>query len=558
MLIEEKAYRYVIYVRKSVDETGKEEKSVDQQLKYCNELAEREELNVVKIVKEEHSAKKSGAREKFNKILDDIERGIYDGIIAWHPDRLARNMGDGGRIIEMIDNHIISDLKFCTQQFSKDANGKMLLGLSFVLSKQYSDKLSQDVLRGNKEKHLAGKAIGRVKNGYKIGENGRYIKDENWGLIRKAWKMRLEGEQQVKICDWLNQNGYEKVVNSTNSKQRMDTSKLSRIFKDPIYYGYSFLNDEHPVYLPTLYDFPVMITEDEFIKVQRTSRIFEGTKQKEDYWLRGKVWDSEFEGIEYKPGLVRNKAKNLFLYYNVDSTHKKRVPNESRKNLRSVRAKTILEALMGIFSKMRTDYSQEEYNAFLDAAKQYMDERSVEIANETRIARQCRTKAQNELRSLALGYMKSDETEKKKQKKLYESETKRLEKEIEEYKNGIQALEQEDENLFPVFKSFSNTMKNLSQSYFELEPEAMFEIAEIMVSNIFVHKGKVVVVQFKPPFDSLFNDDISSGWLCECTFKHFIKYYNSQRNSSKLIEKFCWDIECIVKKTHSKKVKAKF
>ena len=38
-------------------------------------------------------------------MLDFIEAGGADGIIAWHPDRLARNAFDGGRIIDLIDQN---------------------------------------------------------------------------------------------------------------------------------------------------------------------------------------------------------------------------------------------------------------------------------------------------------------------------------------------------------------------------------------------------------------------------------------------------------------------
>jgi len=148
----------------------------------------------------------------------------------------------------------------------------------------------------------------------------------------------------------------------------------------------------------------------------------------------------------------------------------------------------------------------------LDSAKTYMDERSSEISLEARNSRQCRTIAKKELQALTLGYMKMEAKEQKKQKKVYEIETRRLENEIKDLKAEIDLLEQEEDNLFPAFKMFSNTMKSLSESYFELEEEAMFDIAEIMVSNIFVHKGKVVAVQFKPPFDSLFSDNFPDGW----------------------------------------------
>jgi len=36
------------------------------------------------------------------------------GILAWHPDRLARNAVDAGRIVYLLDRNILTDLKFPT------------------------------------------------------------------------------------------------------------------------------------------------------------------------------------------------------------------------------------------------------------------------------------------------------------------------------------------------------------------------------------------------------------------------------------------------------------
>jgi len=47
-------------------------------------------------------------------MLDRIEKGEADGILAWHPDRLARNSVDGGKIIFLIDSEKIKFLKFPT------------------------------------------------------------------------------------------------------------------------------------------------------------------------------------------------------------------------------------------------------------------------------------------------------------------------------------------------------------------------------------------------------------------------------------------------------------
>src|SRR3989339_1889844 len=45
-------------------------------------------------------------------MMTRIERGEANGIIAWHPDRLARNSVDGGRVIYLVDTEQIAFYAF--------------------------------------------------------------------------------------------------------------------------------------------------------------------------------------------------------------------------------------------------------------------------------------------------------------------------------------------------------------------------------------------------------------------------------------------------------------
>ena len=123
---EQPLLRYVLYVRKSSEDVGAQAKSSPDQIKSCIEYAENNGLMIVETLKEAHSAKISGKRPVFSKMLKDIQSGKYDGILAWHPDRLARNSLEAGMIVDMVDNGIIKDLKFPTLAFTNDSSGKTL------------------------------------------------------------------------------------------------------------------------------------------------------------------------------------------------------------------------------------------------------------------------------------------------------------------------------------------------------------------------------------------------------------------------------------------------
>ena len=66
-----------------------------------------------------------------------MEAGEASGILAWHPDRLARNSVDGGKIIYLVDTGIISEMKFPTFWFDPTPQGKFMLSIAFGQSKYY-------------------------------------------------------------------------------------------------------------------------------------------------------------------------------------------------------------------------------------------------------------------------------------------------------------------------------------------------------------------------------------------------------------------------------------
>src|ERR1700733_13347455 len=108
--------KFFIYVRKSTGSEERQARSIGDQLAEIRELVRRDGLDVVGSFEESQSAMTKG-RPLFNEMLERIESGEANGIIAWHPDRLARNAFDGGRIIDLLDEKKLRDLKFCTFWF---------------------------------------------------------------------------------------------------------------------------------------------------------------------------------------------------------------------------------------------------------------------------------------------------------------------------------------------------------------------------------------------------------------------------------------------------------
>jgi DNA invertase Pin-like site-specific DNA recombinase len=156
--------QYVLYARKSTTGEDRQEKSIDHQVTDCIETVVKPlgiNLGTADIIEERGSAKDPDIRPLFRQMIADLKTGKYQGLIAWHPDRLARNMKEAGEIIDLVDKKVIKDLQFATSRFENTPSGKMLLGISFVLSKQFSEHLSEQVSRGNRRK--TEKGVGKSK-----------------------------------------------------------------------------------------------------------------------------------------------------------------------------------------------------------------------------------------------------------------------------------------------------------------------------------------------------------------------------------------------------------
>jgi len=64
-------------------------------------------------------------------MIAEVEKGGTTGLLAWNPDRLARNSVDGGRIIYLVDTGKLTALKFPTFWFENTPQGKFVLKHGF-------------------------------------------------------------------------------------------------------------------------------------------------------------------------------------------------------------------------------------------------------------------------------------------------------------------------------------------------------------------------------------------------------------------------------------------
>ena len=242
---------YFLYVRKSTDVEDKQILSIAAQIAELKEFAARMGIYIVDVIIEKQTAKKPG-RKKFNKMLERIENGEANGILAWLPDRLSRNSIDSGKVIYMLDQHILLDLKFPHFWFENTPQGKYMLANEFNSSKQYVDNLSVNTKRGLREKVRRGEMPGVAPIGYYNDLKTKTAKvDKRLApIVREAFELYARGDKRLdEIADFMYAKGIQtrsgKVRGKkTTGKKPYHKNRIKRMLANPFYYGHFRYNGE--------------------------------------------------------------------------------------------------------------------------------------------------------------------------------------------------------------------------------------------------------------------------------------------------------------------------
>ena len=237
-----KMKKYIAYCRKSRDEADKQILSIEAQIAELKEFAKREHLEIVEFIEEAKTAKAPG-REKFAEVIKKLEKGFANGILAWHPDRLARNSMDGGKIVYLLDTGKLVDLKFPTFWFDNTPQGKFMLSIAFGQSKYYVDNLSENVKRGLRQKLRNGVWPAKAPYGYLNNPKTRGIDvdTEKSKAIKRAFEMFAEGSHTfTEIAKYLHK--FE--LGRKNGKP-LHINEIRQILSNKFYIGIMFYNGEY-------------------------------------------------------------------------------------------------------------------------------------------------------------------------------------------------------------------------------------------------------------------------------------------------------------------------
>ena len=258
---------YFLYARKSEEDDARQIQSIGDQIKLANELAETSGVSISEVFQEARSAKRPG-RPIFNEMVARIEAGEAEGIIAWHPDRLARNAVDAGHLIDLIDRGRLHDLKFPSYRFENTPEGKWMLSIVLGQSKYFVDKLSKDVRRGIRSKLEKGHYPQVAPPGY-LNDlvNHTIIADpERFEMVHRAFNLVLSSTYSApEALRILNDEwGFRTVKRAKSGGQPLARSVFYRMLSNIFYTG--LMEHDGEIFQG---QHPPLIAQREFDEIQR-------------------------------------------------------------------------------------------------------------------------------------------------------------------------------------------------------------------------------------------------------------------------------------------------
>lgn len=240
--------KYCLYARKSTESDERQAMSIGSQIKEMTALAAREGLSIVEVKQESFSAKQSGFRPVFNEVLHGIQNGEFNAILTWAPDRLARNAGDLGSLVDLMDMDRLQHIRTFGQTFSNTPNEKFLLMILGSQAKLENDNRSINVKRGIRAKCEMGWRPGPAPIGYInrsfAGVKEMVLDEERAPVIKEMFERSgLLGQSGRTIKDWLDSSGF-----TTKAGKQLSLSQIYRILTNPFYYGYFKYPESGPLY----------------------------------------------------------------------------------------------------------------------------------------------------------------------------------------------------------------------------------------------------------------------------------------------------------------------
>ena len=222
----------VIYCRYS--SKGQRDVSIDQQIKACQEYADRVGLTVVDVYDDHAMTGTNDNRPAFQKMIIESSARKWTQVLVYALDRFARDRYDSA-----VHKHTLKEngvrVVSVTEPVSDDPTGVLIESMLEGFAEYYSKELRRKIMRGqqyNAEHCLAGPKT-TLPLGYDRGPDGHYVINEKEAeIVREIFNRVLGGEKIIDIYTDLNSRGIR-----TKKGKEFNKSSFGKMLSNERYIG---------------------------------------------------------------------------------------------------------------------------------------------------------------------------------------------------------------------------------------------------------------------------------------------------------------------------------
>jgi len=231
----------VIYARVSSKEQEETGYSLEAQEKLLRDYAYQKGFDLVKVYKVTESASGKQIRKTFIDMLEYVSKNKINVILCEKIDRLTRNLKDAATANDWIQDSIDKEIHFVKENFivgkNTRAHENLVWDMKVAIARFYTNNLSEEVRKGQKEKIASGWLPTTPPLGYKtIGEKGHkihVIDDEVAPYIKEMFALYSTGNYStIALVNKMFSSGLR-----SRTGGRVVKSQIHKLLCEPFYYG---------------------------------------------------------------------------------------------------------------------------------------------------------------------------------------------------------------------------------------------------------------------------------------------------------------------------------
>ena len=438
----------VVYTRVSSQEQAENNGSLEVQLKYCNNYAKTNSIQIKEYFGGSYESAKSDGRKEFLRMIEYVKKHKnISYIIVFNYDRFSRTGAAASRISEELSRQGVT-VKSVTQDIDTSTAIGRLQENFFHLLNNFDNRLKSDrTIINTKEVMLKGYWPYQTPLGYlNLKPKHRacfheYVITESGKHLRKGFQMLTERKYfYYEIVDYLMQRGVE-----------ISTKSFRHVFSNPFYAGYvtgsllggKLIEGKHPklIDLKTFLAAQDVLNNNPFVGV---AKVFRHDEVPLKIFVKDEVSGKPFTGYTTR-GNWYYKTKDAAIPVNVSS-------------------KLLNSMFVDLLSKYEFNPSlKKKFGVILTSE---LKSRLSEKASDKTLLKKKIAEKQSLLEKAELKYISDQITE-----DIYNKHAQQIRSEIGELSKGIDSASMSSSNIEKVVQNCLAISQNISQAWISADYE---------------------------------------------------------------------------------------